>query len=857
MDAHWQAVTQLFDQLVQSTSERKKRLLEKAKDLQPEVYQEVLSLLEEEEQLHPLLEQDASGLFQTFQDEQLIGQQIGSFNLTALIGEGGMGSVFLGERADGEFDQKVAIKLIRPHWMNEEALQGFRKERQILAQLQHPNIARLYDGGLSPDGRPYFTMEWVSGIPINEFVKEQAFSLKQILELFQQVCYAIQYAHQNLVIHLDLKPGNILVDQTGQVKLLDFGIAGIMGPGQASIEEKAFTLAYCAPEQYQRKAVSTRTDVYALGLILYELLAGVHPFMSDLRAATDKKSFRDRLVLSPPSQFVSKSKGSENMQAYPIDRDLDTICMKALEPLPADRYISIEALTKDLAAYFQNRPISLREKDQPYRLKKFFQRYRTATLLTLTFVIALVGTITYFLVQLAGERNTALQEAEKANRIKELTLDIFRQANPNEVQRSDVTGLEILQNGLGAVKENLRNQPELMPDMYAVISDAFKNLGYFQEARQSSVLGFQAVQNLHQGPHPDIAEQLLNLASVYRAEYVDLEKADSLTELAFQILQKAPVRNPELEARVYNDLAAGAYDRSDYPLCDSLYSLALEKYEALPNRKIKDEAFCLQMLGTTYRKMELWEEAEKFMLRAKQAFKSLYDPPHVDLAWNQNHLASLYLNMGMPEKAEPFAKEAWQQRDAIFGANHFETIASQSNLGRIYMRLGKYSEALAQFSGAYQALASMFPQGHTFSASMMSNMANAEIALGNRPEGESWLRQSIAMQEKLLAPNDIRHSLGLQSLGVFLIDENKASEALPILQKSLKLREESLPEGHTSIAVVQVQIGRGLIQMNQADASMEYLNKALSAFSTDTVIHRKNWIQTKHLIEEAIALGKN
>ncbi len=846
MDPNWETVTRLFDRIIQSAPEERDRLLEQIKTDHPEIYREVASLLQEEDNLHPLLREELSPVYAPLEDQHLIGTRVGPFRLTQMIGAGGMGSVFAGERVDGEFEQRVAIKLIRPQLLDHLTKERFRQERQILARLQHPNIARLYDGGLSESGRLFFTMEWVSGVPIDQYVKENRLDTHQILSLFLQACEAVQYAHENLIVHQDLKPGNILVNQQGRVKLLDFGIAWIMDPGLSGPEERAFTLAYAAPEQYRHQEVTTRTDIFSLGIVLYELLAGRHPFVVDLRKAQNPRQFRDDFQFPRPSSDFHPEQRTE---AQPPGRELDAICLKALEEKPEDRYASAETLANDLRSYLADRPISLFSGDRFYRFRKQFIRNRLAYSLAAGFFLALAAIIGFFGVQLARERNTAIREAERARQIKELTLDIFRNANPNEIQRSDISGVEILTLGLTNLEEQLQDQPDLLPEMYTVIGDAYKNLGYFEEAVQVSEKALRTAVSLYAPPHPVIAEQLLNLASVYSGEYVELEKADSLAREAHQMLVASTAREPALEGDILVQLATGAYDRSDFPEADSLYRTALARYRSLEEPQPADEAFCLHMIGTCYRKQEQWEQAETYLLRAKEKYEELYSPPHVDLAWNLNHLASLYLDQNQPEKAEPYARAAWMQRKAIFGDDHMETMASRSNLGRILFRMEKYEDALYHFTGAYDALTHIFGESHPYMAAMLSNIAQSERELGDLEKAERLYRQAMAMEDSLLTPENVRRTHTQVRLGDLLLDRDRPREALPLLEQAVDLRSTHLPKGHRQIAEAQTLLSRCLIRMGRVDEAYPILKEALAIYRRDTLLHGENWREAERLLQ--------
>ncbi len=322
----------------------------------------------------------------------MTGSRIGAYQLLNLLGKGGMGSVYAASRADQEYEKIVAIKFISPGLCNEEMLERFRQERQVLADLQHPWIARLFDGGASDDGTPYLVMEFVDGSPIDRSCESRHLSLRDRLRLFQQVCEAVQFAHQHLVIHGDIKPGNILVSKAGVPKLLDFGIARLItanrsveqiGPGKG--DEQLMTLRYASPEQIRQGSMGTSSDQYSLGVVLYELLTGWHPFE---RAMTGRAEFKEAVLTEEapkPSFAVRQDAAGRTGETAPMNErprlsrslrgDLDSIVLKTLSKQPQHRYASVQSLSKDIANYFHGEPVSARNGGFNYRTGKFIRRH--------------------------------------------------------------------------------------------------------------------------------------------------------------------------------------------------------------------------------------------------------------------------------------------------------------------------------------------------------------------------------------------------------------------------------------------------------------------------------------------------
>lgn len=841
----WQQIEAHFLRLADLPAAEQHHQLDQLAQSDAELSREVKALLDEDQAPYPLLASETAQAWNLEQDAQLTGSRVGAFTLERWIGAGGMGSVFEAQRTDGEFDQRVAIKLVRPDQWSGQALSLFRQERQILAQLQHPHIARLYDGGIREDGRPYFTMELVEGVPLTQHVREHSLSLHQRLELFCRVGEAVQYAHQQLVIHLDLKPTNILVKKDGVVKLLDFGVARLLAEQSAhdAGKAKAFTLTYAAPELLLGEAVGTQADVYALGVILYELLTDAHPYASRVATAKD---LVEAFCPTPPSQ---EPRLSSRGRARQLRGDLDAIALKAMQKAQERRYPSVEALLNDVKAYLEGYPVSVREGAPFYRLRKYLARNRTAVRLSALFLSALLATGLFYTIELNRQRQVAVAEAERAEQIKALTLGLFKQADPGEAQKPNITVREVLDERVAGLAEALRDQPGMLLEMYWVIGDAYLGMGLAAKAETTFRKALVLSDSLYERPHPRIAKALMYLGTVYGPyAYVRNDVSDSLITLGYQILQAARQKDPELEAYALVELASVAYEQQVYARSDSLFRLGLDRYRQLPGDYRERVAYCLQMIGATHRKQAQWEEAERYLLQAKAAYESLYQPPNDELAWNLNHLASLYLNKNEPEKAEPFAREAWLQRKQIYGEAHIETISSLGNLGRIYKRMERWEDALATYREALASLKRAVGEAHPYVAAIMTSLAGAHLQLGQLQEAEALYREAVAQQDSLLAPDDPRRTYALYDLGTMLNEQGRPEEALPFLEKAFNLFSQQPSARSLGKAPTAQALGECWLAMDRQEEAKPYLQIALEGYALDTVNHRKAYRKTRNLL---------
>lgn len=415
-------------------------------------------------------------------DPQLRVKRAGNYRIITELGRGGMGTVYLGERADDAYESRVAIKILRRGMDSDDILARFRIERQILARLNHPNITHLLDGGITEDGRPYFVMEYIQGQPITDYCDEKRLSVRQRLKLFLQICDALQYAHQNLVIHRDLKPGNILVTDDGQVKLLDFGIAKVISDdffqrGATTLTREhqiVFTPEYASPEQIEGSRVNTSSDIYSLGIILYEMLTGRRPYSLKGLSRVQMADTLYEIIITRPSTVIKSSSGADK----PGD-EVDDIILKALRLEPEQRYDSVQQLAQDILNYLNNLPVMARADSQRYRLVKFMQRNRVAVALSLfTSFLLLTGMagIVWQANKTQREAERALAATERAIAVKNFLVSMITAANPWVNPGATPTVRDLIEQGAQTVNAELKDQPALAAELLGVIGASYQGM---------------------------------------------------------------------------------------------------------------------------------------------------------------------------------------------------------------------------------------------------------------------------------------------------------------------------------------------------------------------------------------------
>ena len=502
--ARWQQIEAVLDEVLDTPAHGRAALLAERTAGDPELRREVESLLAAHGEAGSFLETPAVDF----------GAVFGVWRIERELGRGGMGAVYLATRADGQFEQRVALKVVKRGMDSAEIVRRFRAERQILARLDHPNIARLVDGGTAPppDGRPWLALDYVEGEPITRTAEQRGLDVTARVLLFEQVCEAVRYAHQNLVVHRDLKPSNILVTPSGEVKLLDFGIAKVLhgqaedGTTDTAFGSRALTPEYGAPEQVRGESVTTKTDVYALGAVLYELLTGrrAHNLPDRslpevLRVVCEVEPLRPSLAAGPKVARV-------------LAGDLDTIILKALQKEPARRYESVEALLDDLRRYRTGLPVRARPDSRRYRFGKFVRRYRVAVTAAAIAVLALVGGLAAALWQAQSARH----EAARAKQVKDVAVRMFEVSVIMQPGQQVIYPRELLDQGAHQVDSGLAREPALRQELLARLGRINRTLGYYAEADSLFARALRAARVAFGPRHLEVAARLEELAALRR-----------------------------------------------------------------------------------------------------------------------------------------------------------------------------------------------------------------------------------------------------------------------------------------------------------------------------------------------------
>ena len=641
----------------------------------------------------------------------LDGKRAGPYRLLRQLARGGMGTVYLAARDDEQYQKKVAVKLVRRGMDTDDVLRRFRTERQILARLEHPNIARLIDGGVTDEGRPFFVMEYVEGRPIDAYSNTHRLSIRERLTLFLKVCEAVRYAHGKLVIHRDLKPSNILVSEEGAVKLLDFGIAKLLSDN-AEAEAltrtgmRVMTPEYAAPEQVRGEAVTTATDVYALGVLLYKLLTGRLPYRvrgvsrhEIERAILDTDPTRPSTAITmvraedsapaPTPEAISRDRGtSVSALRRRLSGDLDTIVLKALQKEPERRYVSVEAFEEDARRYLAGLPVRARKDTLVYRATKFTRRHRygvAVSVLTLALIVSYA-----FTTRAQAERISF--ERDKAEQVATFLADLFKRADPFETADS-MTVRQALERGAEQVEIELADQPAVQAQLMLVISEVYQNLGLYPEGLALAERSLDLRKDALGEEHPDVAASLYRVADIicYLGDY---HTSDSLYRVSLAMRQK--LLGPEHAdiAESLNGLGLMLYYKEGgRDESETILREALAMNKRLLGAEHPRVAESLHNLSATLYQLGKLDEAETRLRQGLAIRRKALGDGHPDLAPNLSFLARVLIDLGRPDEVEPLLREALAIQRKRLGASHPMTMRTHLGLARFLHEQNRYAEA--------------------------------------------------------------------------------------------------------------------------------------------------------------------
>ncbi len=910
----WNRIGALFDALVELDGEDRARALVELLDQDPDLHDEVQRLLRgdaaiEAGALDPVAEPCAVIGLDAFPTD-VAGMRIGPWRVLREIGRGGMGVVYLAERADGQYEQRAALKLMRVSSDPAGLRRRFLRERQILASLDHPHIARLLDGGVSPAGEPYFALEFIDGEPLNSYVASQNADLGQRLRLFLDLCSAVQFAHRQLVVHCDIKPSNVVVNGDGIAKLLDFGIARVFDgelKTAAETQTLALTPAYAAPEQLRGEAVTTAADVYALGALLYELLTGVRAHqLANGASVQERLAAIDQPRLALPSGAATTTQPAAAIAAFPaiaqrvLRGDLDIITATALQADAQRRYASVEALSEDVRRYLSGTPIAARAPTARYRIGKFVARHRIGVALSSAALLALIGALAVALVM--GERAreqaiearraaaVALEQSNRAEAVRRILVGVFEQAAPDAHDGKPISARALLETGERQIEATIAAQPAVEADAATLIAELYVQIGVFDRAR---ILLKRALKATEDSRVPDDvrARVLIGIAAVE-------DETNAYAEAIEHAQKGLALLGPPSPAM------AQTRAKANYVIAHSLFSLdRVDEAEQLLRTALAENIAALGadsdavadtwvQLGNVHASQFRLEESEQAFRHAISAFKASYGADSYHVAHVLNELSSMLSDKDDFAGAEQALRESLDIRLRTVGADHRDTMIVRHNLlnvmemqgrivealperislletaskspqllprdlgsyllalGRDQRDVGQFDAAILHLRAAIDAFGESLGTDSPSAISAQRSLGQALLMAGRVIEAEVVLRHAIALQAAKTPVDPIRSAAADADLAQLLIETGRIDEALGLLVAAAEVYASPNRATHFSRPLVLVPLSRAQLAKGDVAAATRSAEAALE------VARKRQGVDHFQLANAVLALAR-
>ena len=748
-------------------------------------------------------------------------ERIGPYRVLQVLGEGGMGIVYEAEQT-APVRRRVALKILKLGMDTKQVLARFEAERQALAVMQHPNIAKVLDAGATENGRPYFAMELVHGVKLTDYCDQNRLPVRQRLELFIPVCQAIQHAHQKGVIHRDLKPSNVLVtERNGEPvpTVIDFGIAKAISQ---RLTERTLvteygqaigTPAYMSPEQAEMSGmdVDTRTDVYSLGVVLYELLVGrlpLDPEQIGVNAFIARLVMREMEHRTPSDEFSNPGDEvrsiAKERRADPttlrreLQRDLDWIVMKAMETDRNRRYDTVNGLAMDIRRHLNDEPVFARPPSARYRLVKFVRRNRTAVAASIVVAGSLVAGATAATVGMVratrAEAATAL-EAEAASQVSDFLVGLFEVSDPAEGRGNTVTAREILDEGAEQITEELADQPVLQARLLATMGTVYRRMGLLDRAHPLLEQAL-ALREKELGPnHTDVAASVVDLARFYTARG-NFAKAETLAVRALAINERALDPGHPTVAATVSTLGGIYFNQGKYDEAEPLWQRAAAIYERIHGAEHALVAGQISNLGGLRMRQGRLEDAAPLLERALEIRERVLEQDHPDLAASLLNLGVLYWFLGRYAEAEPLYVRTLDIFERTLGPEHPKTASALNNLGETYWALERYADAEPLFLQALAIKEKILDPDHPDIASTLNGLANLHRDQRRYADAEAEYRRALRIRERALGPNAARVAGTLEDYGRMLRAAGRAAEAEPVEARAAAIRAGGTPEAN-------------------------------------------------------------
>ena len=707
------------------------------------------------------------------------GRMLGNYCIEERIAAGGMGVVFLARRSDAQFERKAAVKLLNNPLATDDARRRFRAERQILADLNHPHIAQLLDGGTTDEGIPYLVMEYIEGMPIDEYCKRNDLTIAQRLRLFVQVCAAVQYSHQHLIVHRDIKSSNILVTADGVPKLLDFGIAKLLDTpaGQAAdmtvADARLLTPRNASPEQVRGSTITTASDIYSLGVLLYELLTEKQPYKVSNVTPLDLQRAICETMPEPPSRSRRELAG-----------DLDVIVLTAMRKEPERRYATARQLADDIESHLEHRPITAHADSMRYRTGKFLQRHAWSAATALGVVLAVGGLVTFYTLRLAQERDRLARESATAEEVSAFLVGLFEDANPS-LTRPDVTARQVLEAGAARIERLRVEQPIVASRLMISMSRAYAGLGVYDRSLQLAHDALALRQRNLPAQDPGIAEAM-HYVGITEGDLRQHEQALTTLQGALRLREGAFGPDALPVGETLYRIGFVQHRLGNYPAMGAALQRALPIYERAVGAEAPATAEVLRMLGIYYQLVS-------------------------------DHTAAL-----------DSLQRALRVMEHAYGNDSIRVVDTLQALGRLNWQLGKFPNAIEVYSRALAIKEAYLGPAHPDLGPTLYGIAVSNKDLGALGEAGKYYDRVIALQEKVLGPDDFYLALSLSGYAFLQLELGELDRARAAFTRSLAIAEKKWGPRHPDLRAPLAGLAKTLIEQGDFVTAQAHLERALA-----------------------------
>jgi eukaryotic-like serine/threonine-protein kinase len=821
----WERMQSLFHDAADRPTEARTEFLRAACAGDEALFADVTAMLDRDAGRSSLLDRDVSELAGRVigggLPETLAAQRFGPYRLTRLLGEGGMGIVCLGVRDD--LDSVAAIKILRDAWISPARRERFASEQRILAQLNHPSIARLYDADTLPGGTPWLAMEYVEGVPLTRHCRAHGTSIAGRLRALHSVCEAVQHAHRHMVVHRDLKPSNILVTADGRVKLLDFGISRQLDALDRAADPtttiRQLTPAYAAPEQIRGEATTVQTDVYALGVILYELLAGRMPFdLSNLSPAQAERMLLEDEPQRPSLAARHTAGGADGLSASAWS-DLDVLCLTAMHKDPAQRYGSVEGVIRDIDHYLANEPLEARPDSIGYRARKFLHRNWRPALASAVVLSLVIGLVAFYTVRLAAARNAAVAQATRTDRIQRFMLRLFDGGEKEAGPADNLRVVTLIDRGVLDAR-TLDREPLVQAELYETLGSIYERLGKFDQADTLLRASIETRRALLPVNSPEIARGVTALARLRS----DQAKFDEAERLARDGLTAARATLRADDPQVADATAAvgeileqrGEYDKAIAMLQDAV------TLRSKPGADASELASALYELANANFYAGHLDVSESLNQRTLTLHRELFGETHPLVAEDLINLGAIQYERGRYVDAESFYRKALDIIRTWYGKDSYRTASNLTMLGRCLYQEKRFDEANALLSEALTIQEQVFGAVHPRVASALNDLGNVAMGQSRFDDAGRHFRRIGEIYRSVYGANHYLVGIAASNLAGVYMARNDFTTAETMYRTAVATFSRTQSPDHLNTGIARIKLGRSLLRQGRtADAEVE------------------------------------